>query len=233
MANRLPLSEMVTDLRAEVGHSLVGGQGTNMEDTLKYMLKRTQKELYRAYDWPAFIVDEQVDVAANSRYLPDFTNIDKEQVNDMWCRQGTEWYPITYGIDPFLYSLYDPDNAVVGFPIQRYKYDEINGTFELWPITSIDTRVLGRGQILLPPLVNDTDISLLDGTLIVMFAAAHYLARQKDEDASIMQGKAQTYLNSIMKNQGSQKRPTRSMATADGGRRPRSGIDYIPRSPRL
>jgi hypothetical protein len=224
---------MVTDLRAEVGHSLVSGQGTNMEDTLKYNLKRTQYELYRAHDWPAFIIDEQQAVPANTRHLDDFAQVDKEQINAMWCKQGTEWYPITYGIDPMHYSLYDPDNNVVGFPIQRYKYDELGQKLEIWPLTSIDTTVLARGQILLPPLVDNADTSLLDGTLIVMFAAAHMLSRQQDEDAPLMQQKAQAYLTSILKNQGSQKRPTMSMARADGGRRPRAGIDYIPRQPRV
>ena len=233
MPNRLPLSEMVSDLRAEVGHSLIAGQGTNMVDTLKYQLKRTQYELYRGYDWPALIISEQKPVPANSRHLPEFDNVDKEQINELWCKQGTEWYPITYGIDPMHYSLYDPDSGVVGFPIQRYEYDELAQQLEIWPLTSIDTTVLAKGQILLPPLVDDADTSLLDGTLIVMFAAAHMLARQKDEDASLMQQKAQTYLTSIMKNQGSQKRPTLSMARADGGRRPRAGIDYMPRQPRV
>ena len=131
------------------------------------------------------------------------------------------------------YSLYDPDNNVVGFPIQRYKYDEIQQALEIWPLTSIATRVLARGQIKLPPLTDDAHTSLLDGTLVVMFAAAHILARQQDEDASLIQGKAQAYLTSIQKNQGSQKRPTLSMARADGGRRPRAGIDYVPRKPRV
>lgn len=220
---------MVSDLRAEVGHSLVGGQGTNMEDTLKYQLKRTQAELYRQNDWPSLMIDEQVDVPVNTRYLPDFTNIDKEQINKLWCRQGSEWYPILYGIDPAQYSLYDPDSNVTGFPIQRYKYDELNSALEIWPVTSIDTKVLAEGQILLPPLIDDDDTSLLDGTLVVLFAAAHILARQRDEDASIVLQKAQTYLTSLLKNQGSQKRVTRSMARAGGGHRPREGIDYIAR----
>lgn len=229
MPNRLQLSEMVSDLRAEVGHSLVSGQGTNMTDTLKYQLKRTQAELYRAHDWPNLIIEESVSVPINTRYLTDFTNIDKEQVNALWCRQGSEWFPILYGIDPLHYSLYDPTNNVTGFPIQRYKYNELQSAIEIWPMTAVATSVLGRGQIKLPSLVNDTDTSLLDGYLIVMFAAAHILARQQDEDAPLMQQKAQAYLTSILKNQGSQKRPTRSMARADGGRRPRAGLDYIPR----
>jgi hypothetical protein len=230
MPNRLPLSEMVYDLRAEVGHSLVAGQGTNMTETLKYQLKRTQYELYRAHDWPALIIDEQIAVTAGSRFLTDFTNIDKEQINKLWCEEGSQWIPIEYGIDPLQYSLYSSDNTVTGFPIRRYRYDELQSQLEIWPLPSIDTVVLGRGQILLPPLLDDTDTSLLDGTLIVLFAAAHILARQQDEDAPVVLAKAQTYLTSVLKNQGSQKRYTRSMGgRANGGRRPRNGIDYIAR----
>lgn len=223
------LSDMVMDLRAEVGHSLLAGQGTNMEDTLKYYLRRTQRELYAAHDWPQFIVNESVDVPAGTRYLTGLVNVSEEQINEMWCRMGSEWYPITYGIDPAQYSLYDPDNNVTGFPIQRYEYDELNSGLELWPLPSIDTRVLVKGQIKLPDLIADNDQSLLDGLLIVMFAAANILARQKDEDAALMLNKANQYLVALKRQHGSQKRSTQSMARADGGRRPRAGLDYIPR----
>lgn len=227
--SKMTLADMLMDLRAELGHSLRGGQGTNMEDTLKYYLKRTQRELYAGFDWPQFIVDEQIDVPAGTRYLTGFQNISEEQINSLWCRQGSEWYPIIYGIDPVHYSLYDPDNNVRGFPIQRYKFDDLVEGLEIWPLTSIDTKVMARGQRLLPDLIDDADKSLLDGTLIVLYAAANYLARQKDEDAATVLGKAQQMLTSLQKQFGSQKRPTRSMARADGGRRPRSGIDYVPR----
>lgn len=231
--SKMTLAEMLIDLRAEVGHSLAGGQGTNMEDTLKYYLKRTQRELYVGFDWPQFIVDEQIDFPAGTRYLTGFQNISEEQINELWCRQGSEWYPITYGIDPMQYSLYDPDNNVQGFPIQRYKFDDLVDGLEIWPITSIDTRILARGQRKLPALVNDADQSLLDGQLVVLFSAANFLARQRDEDAGVVLQKAQQYLTSLMKQFGSQRRPTLSMARADGGRRPRAGIDFVPRNPRV
>lgn len=225
------LSEMVADLRAEVGHSLISGQGTNMEDTLKYTLKRTQRELYAMYDWPQFIIDEQVAITAGTRYLTGLVKIDEEQINHMWCRLGSEWYPILMGIDPAHWSLYDSDSDVRSFPIQRYSYDESATGLELWPITSVDTTILVRGQALLPDLIEDTDKSMLDGLMVVMFAAAGILARQRDEDAAQMLTKANQYMTSIRKQSGSNKRTTRSMARADGGRRPRAGIDYIPRGP--
>ena len=231
--SKMTLADMLMDLRAELGHSLRGGQGTNMEDTLKDYLKRTQRELYVGFDWPQFIVDEQVDIPAGTRYVNGFQNISEEQINEMWCRQGSEWFPITYGINPEQYSLYDPENDVRGFPIQRYKYDDFVDGLEIWPITSIDTRILARGQRLLPDLVDDADTSLLDGQLIVLFAAANFLARQKDEDASLILQKGQQYLTNLMKQFGSQKRPMMSMGRPHTGQYPREGFDYIARKPRM
>lgn len=222
------LSEMLVDLRAEVGHSLMLGQGTNMEETLKYYLKRTQRELYTAFDWPQFMVYERLDVAAGDRFLTAFTNIDDEQVNTLWCRVGSTWQPLIFGIHPANFSIADPDQDSRSFPVTNYQYNELQGNLEIWPIPSVDTSILAYGQIKLPDLVDLTDSSLLDGQLIVMFAAANILARQKDEDASLVLNKAQQYLVSIQKQNGSQKRVPRSMAWANGGRRPRPGLDYIP-----
>lgn len=227
------LSEMVVDLRAEAGHSLVLGQGTNMEDTLKYYLRRTQREIYAAFDWPQFMAYETVAVTAGSRLLPGFTNISDEQINTLWTRSGSAWLPVLFGIDPADFSDFDPDSNVQSAPIQRYRYDPLNAALEIWPIPSLDTSVMGLGQIKLPPLVADGDKSLLDGQLIVMFAAANVLARQKDEDASLLLNKAQQYLVALQKQNGSQKRIAQSMAGGTGGRRPRAGLDYIsPSTPR-
>ena len=229
MTLKLPLSEMVTDLRAEVGHSLMNAQGTNMEETLKYQLRRTQRELYAAYDWPAMMMTEKQVVTAGSTHLAPFTNIIDDQVNDMWTTMGSEWVPMLYGIGPAQYSLYDPDKDQRGWPIQRYSYDPLTNTLAIWPIPTQDATVIAEGQMVLAPLVDDADTSTLDGQMVVLFTASTILARQKDEDAGIVLQKANQYMNAIMKNQGSQKRPTRSMARADGGRRPRPGLDYIPR----
>lgn len=226
----LLLSEMVLDLRAEAGHSLMLGQGTNMEDTLKYYLRRTQRELYAGFDWPQFMAYETVEVPAGTRLLPGFTNIDDEQINTLWTRSGSSWVALTFGIDPVDFSAFNSADGARSNPIRRYRYDPLNAALEIWPIPSADTQVMGLGQIRLPPLVADSDKSLLDGQMIVMFAAANILARQKSEDAGLVLNKAQQYLVSLQKQNGSQKRVAQSMAFANGGRRPRPGLDYIPPS---
>lgn len=231
--SQMLLSEMVVDLRAEAGHSLVLGQGTNMEDTLKYYLRRTQREIYAAFDWPQFMAYETVQVPAGTRLLPGFTNISDEQINTLWTRSGGTWIPVMFGIDPADFSAFNSDTDTRADPIQRYRYDPLGAALEIWPIPNNDTSVMGLGQIKLPPLIADGDKSLLDGQLIVMFAAANILARQKDEDASLLLNKAQQYLVALQKQNGSQKRVPQSMALGTGGRRPRNGLDYIsPNVPR-
>ncbi len=226
----LLLSEMVLDLRAEAGHSLMLGQGTNMEDTLKYYLRRTQRELYAGFDWPQFMAYETIAVPAGTRLLPSFINIDNEQINTLWTRSGSSWVALTFGIDPVDFSAFNSDDGARSNPIRRYRYDPLNAALEVWPIPNNDTEVMGLGQIKLPPLVDDNDRSLLDGQMVVMFAAANILARQKSEDASLVLGKAQAYLVALQKQNGSQKRVAQSMAWSTGGRRPRPGLDYIPPS---
>ena len=46
------LSVMVKNLRSEAGHALSIAQGTNQYETLKYLLARTQEELWVAFVWP-------------------------------------------------------------------------------------------------------------------------------------------------------------------------------------
>lgn len=231
MTTRLQLSEMITNLRAEVGHSLVAAHGVNLEDTLKYTLQRVQRELYLSHDWPELTADEKVAFTADNRYLTNPTYINYTRINRMWCAEGTEWCPMEHGIDPAHYSLYKSETpAVTSFPILRYKYDPIQDAIELWPVPSQNGNVLVRGTKKLDVLVDSADTSTLDGDLIVLYAAADVLAHQRSEDAALKLQKAQSYLASMRRNQGSQKRGPIALNPATGGRRPRPGIDFIPRS---
>ena len=51
---------MLTDLRAEIGHSTNVAHGINDRETLIYYLNRTQIQLYQDYDWPQLIIDRDI-----------------------------------------------------------------------------------------------------------------------------------------------------------------------------
>ncbi len=221
MSNRLTLSEMLNDLRSEVGHSLVAAHGINTEDSQKYLLQRVQRELFVAYDWPVQIGNEDVAFQAGDRYIPTLTVVEYEQINDAWVKEASIWRPMLFDITPNHYSISNSEEGQRSWPILRYRYDPVEDKVEIWPMPSQDGTMRVRGQIGLLPLVDDADISSLDGTLIVLFAASEILARQEDEDAAMKLSKAQLMLAALMKQSGSQKREV--LALGKAGRR------YYPR----
>ena len=221
----LTLDEMVTDLRAEIGHSLAITHGVNEEATLKHYLVRTQRELYASYDWPNLITDT-VTSAAGARNMAIPTGVSYEQINEVWAFLSGHWRQLSYGIDPGHYNISNPDTTK-GQP-QRYRAWSTATQIELWPVpTTATLKLLFRAQKNLSPLVDGSDLSTLDGLLIVMFAAADYCARQKDEDAGLKLSKAQAYLNNVRKQITSHKSRITSM-TPRAHNLARPGLDYIP-----
>ena len=64
------LQVMVRNLRAECGHALSVAQGVNQVDTLKYLLARTQVELWTAFTWPELVVRAPITLAAGQYLYP-------------------------------------------------------------------------------------------------------------------------------------------------------------------
>ena len=64
------LREMLTDLRAEIGHSTNVAHGVNDRETLLYYLNRTQIQLYQDYDWPQLMITREIALADGQRYYP-------------------------------------------------------------------------------------------------------------------------------------------------------------------
>lgn len=224
--NRLQLSEMIDQLRAELGLSTNVAQGVNSEDGLKHVLRRTQRELWTAYEWDQLLVDEIIDVSASARYIALPALIDYERIKGIWCSYGSEWRPVGFGIGPAEYSAYPIGTE--SWPVERYRYWSPTGQLELWPVPSQVGQLYVTGTQKLAPLVESSDTSLLDGTAVVLFAAAELAAKNQHQDAPIKLQKARDYLRTLRGNITGGKRPVFSMLPADGGRRPRAGLDYIP-----
>jgi hypothetical protein len=72
--------------------------------------------------------------------------------------------------------------------------------FEIWPVTVTSQIIRFVGQRIVNPLVNDTDTADLDDLCIVYYAAAHILARKKQQDAPLMLQRAQSRLAHVRAN---------------------------------
>jgi hypothetical protein len=212
------LSDMVRNLRAEAGHALSIAQGTNQYETLKYLLARTQEELWTAFVFPDLIVRANVAMAAG-QYLYPFPTIPVamsfDMIRETWVAQASSnsWSELAYGIDE---NLIKPDGTSTSRsdPVQAWDVEGPD-TFRVWPTpdtTGVNVRF--KGQRELAPLTDDNHRSTIDATAIILFTAADLLARAKAEDAATKMQKAQRHLTKLLGNKISAKN---KVSTLGGG----------------
>jgi hypothetical protein len=204
--------EMVKNLRAEAGHSLAVAQGVNQVDTLKYLLKRTQEELWVAFMWPELVIRVQVPMVSGQYTYTWPVDMSFDMVRETYFadNDSANWKLIGYGIDE---DKIKPDgtNTNRADPVQAW--DVLGPTaFRVWPTPNSSVGyVRFKGQRQLAPFAADADVSTLDATAIVLFAAAELLARAKAEDAASKQQKAQRHLTKLLGNVISAKRKVSSL----------------------
>ena len=196
------LSVMVKNLRSEAGHALSVAQGTNQYETLKYLLARTQEELWTAFVWPDLIVRANVAMAAG-QYLYPFpvspVAMTYDMVRETWVAAAgsTSWSELPYGIDE---DLIKPDGTSTSRadPVQFW---DVSGpdTFRVWPTPdTVGVNVRFKGQQQLAAFTADSDSCTVDATAIILFCAADLLARAKAEDATVKMQKAQRHLTKLL-----------------------------------
>ncbi len=228
------LSEMVTDVRAECGHSLNAAQSVSTREKIQYLLRRTQAELYDNHEWPQLEVYRDVLLHAGDKTYDFPADINFEHTIKLHYLDGSVWYDVPYGVGDGEYSLhsteYDDPSRV--YPVQRWRFDPDSAQFEVWPVPPTDGKVRIWGTKALAPLVKESDRSTLDGTMLVLFVAAELLARDKSEDAQLKLQKAQERLRRLKTRSISQKSDMVVLGGDDPYtlRRPgRPYLDYVPR----
>ena len=233
------LRDMLTDLRAEVGHSTNVAHGVNDRETLLYYLNRTQIQLYQDYDWPQLIVDRDVKLADNQRYYPYPADLAFDDITNIWVLINTVYCELSYGIGPEDFVLWNSDEGFKSWPTRKWWHHPDDGTFELWPVPDANANdpnaiVRLRGTKTVAKMVNDADESTLPDNLIVLFAAADILQRDDAKDAALKLNRANEAMRRHRARQFSHKH--RPMVIGGGGGDAQSrpgnypvlGLDYIP-----
>ena len=179
---------MVKNLRAECGHALSVAQGVNQFETLKYLLARTQEELWTAFVWPDLKLRAAIVLAAGQYSYPYHADMPYDCIREAWTapaesRADTHWTSLEYGIDEDM-ILPDGTNSERADPVQYWDVDDAD-----------DVSASGRRRTPRPGCASTArsssrrssptaDVSTLDATAIVLFTAADLLARAKAEDAA-------------------------------------------------
>jgi len=204
------LLEMTKNLRSEAGHSTAVAQGLNSVETLKYLLKRTQEELWTAFTWPE--LTERADIAISpGTYLYSYdTTMQFDCIREVYAANGsgTSWSRVDYGISEDKRKVGSALNTSTGDPVRYWESENpTSGTaqFRVWPTPQTTGWLRMKGNRSLKALVADADTSTLDATCIILFAASELLARAKAEDAANKLQKAQRHLQKLLGNQVSAK----------------------------
>lgn len=242
MAVGMSLLEMRTMLLAETTQSLHAGQSLAMRDAYNVQLRRTQDEQWLMFEWPHLRLDVDINLQPGVRHYDYPPGVAFENILGIHYPVGNLWNKMSYGIKPETYSAFGGENVQswpplkwqsrAGFNPETRKTDPF-GKIEVWPVPNREGTLRVVAQAPVNPLVDDADTSVIDGTLIVLFAAAEILANQKSEGAQIKLQKAQQYQRKLLQKLGGQKRDIRTLSGAGGsttgaGRRPTPYLDYIP-----
>lgn len=207
------LSVMVKNLRAEAGHALGVAQGVNNYETLKYLLGRTQEELWTAYTWPDLVLRADVVMAAGQYVYPFPATLSFDAIRETWTADAgsANWSEVSYGIDEDMIKGGTLLNTSRADPVQAWDVESAT-TFRVYPTPDAGGNwVRFKGQKALAPFTDDAHPSTLDATCIVLFTAADILARAKAEDAATKLAKAQRYVQRLLGNKISAKNKVSSL----------------------
>lgn len=215
MARGTSLTALLVQLRSEMGLSDSVAQSVSMLDTMKYKLKAVQERLWQEYDWSFMRGDEDVTMAAGSRYydLP----VDPGRIETVHVKWSNGWIPLTYGIGPEQYNQFNGDETKRYEPALRWDfYTESGEQFEVWPVPSTADQVVRfRGVRNLGALAAGTDTASLDDHLIVLFTAAALI--KDPAKAQFKLREANSHLQRMKRRYGA---ATQSFSL--GGNRPRA-----------
>lgn len=205
------LSQLLTELRAEAGLSTNVATGINARDTHVALLNRAQRELASQRDWPHLDFWVDLPLTADTRYYAYPNGISFDDINYIAIPQGASKYvALAYGITPDAYAIRNsPAGETEKYPRawqHRMNVDPAQNMIEMWPIPNMNQTAIIVGTHQIVPMVDASDVCMLDSDLIVLTVAAELLARQKAADAEIKIRKAQQLMRSLLSGQASQKR---------------------------
>lgn len=185
MARGKQLQELIAQLRAETGRSQDVSVGVDEVENLKEILRRTQEVLYDDYEWPHLRVERTVALANGQRYYDFPSDLDFDRIQEVKYKYNNVYTYLERGVGFDDYSIFDSNADERSSPALKWDVRDTGATeqLEVWPIPNEVNTIYFRGTKKLADLIQDEDRADLDDRLIVLFAAAELLQRQKSNDA--------------------------------------------------
>ena len=232
MARGTQFLQVVEAVRAEVRRSTNVAVGIDDLGNLKQVVNRTYKMLWWEHDWPHLTkYFDAVTLNAGQRYYNMPTGLSYERVKSVAL-----WYSglpqiLGFGIGFDEYAVSNPDAGVRSEPALRWdiRYgDGVQEQFEIWPVPSAsDQKIQFFGFGAEPNLVNNSDVLLLDDTLVTVHAAADILTAQKAEDATLKLQEAVAFKATLLAKTPRASQPVRMGQNAPSESSPRRAVVRI------
>jgi hypothetical protein len=201
MARNTPLSQVVAQLKAELGYNLVPGVGSADDNRLAMLVDQKQAWLGDSYDFPFLENTWSINVGVGNRYLNlptvddagDNVTINLERPHYEFVFWAGAFQAVEYGIREEDYNE-NQSQLIQGVapqpldPIQRWRW-YFENQFEVWPIPASNQVFRFRGQATVPSMITYTQgvsqpavvqpqwqaTLALDDQMVVLFAAAEEL----------------------------------------------------------
>ena len=205
------VGQLLSELRAECGYSQNQAHGINNRETLVQVMRRTQRRLWQDFDWLHLRVSRDIHLTAGTRFYQCPLDLTYERFydNGVEVKFGGQWLPMIHGITEREYSIYDPLQNERSWPVRKWDITEDplatagaiddRDIMEVWPMPSDDgvldathegwIRLTGTRS--LNAFQDDPDRADLDSDLIVLYAAAEIIGRDRKEDAQMKLSMAQ------------------------------------------
>jgi hypothetical protein len=206
------LSQLVSMVRAEAGHSLSTAQGLNTIESLKHLIRRTEYELWTAFNWPTLTARWDISIQSHQTEYQYPADMQFDQIrNAFWAPENaTTWHPVQFGIPEDAIMPYGEASKVdIGSTIELwdtfYNTDDKETRVRVWPTPNRDGFLRLKGQRSLNCLMADDDCCTLDAVVITLYASAELLGAAKSELAGPKSQKADRHLRKFIANETSDK----------------------------
>lgn len=208
MARGETLEQLLYNLRVEIGQSTNPAISRSTRSRFIGIMNRIQRRLYYDFDWPFREIHRDIKMEAGARYYDFPSDIDMDRAVRIEFKDGGYWHKVHFGIRNTHLNEYDSDAGVRNDPVWRWDFyldgNNPNPMIEAWPMPATDgdeTTLEGHmrvyGQRKLSNMVNDADVCIVDGDIIVLYAAAEILAKMRTADATAKLENANSLYNRL------------------------------------
>lgn len=200
MARGVTLAVMRGKFKAICGIELSESISTSEDARINKLLAIEQEWLLGQH---AFLLGKvRVDLAVNGRYTDFPATIDVDRLNPdvrVVMTGETLRRKVDFGITQDDYEVYDSEAGQTQDWVRKWDLVNVGGALkvEVWPIPATAQTLKLSGVMALATFTQDAHVCSIDDLAIVLFAAAKYLAKIGDKQATAVLTQAQKHLDGL------------------------------------